>query len=117
MVFAKGHTSTTYNPFLGPKQDRSATIYEPDTYTLNTIISLSPPALRMLLIMARHINQETGIAECDTKTIRTYLTTLHRVNISKARTELLRAGLIAYAKGLHKFWMNPKAFKVINISM
>jgi hypothetical protein len=112
----KQYGSYKTNPFEKQHQTYSAMVYQPDDYTLNQILSLSPKAIRMLLVIASRIDPLTGMSYSPTAE-------LHRIfpdalpNISAAKSELLRANLMVYAKANHSFYVNPKAFAIVRINL
>lgn len=108
------YTRYSTNPYTVPKQTRTATIYNPDDYTLSVIMGLSPAALRVLMVMAARVNPDTGKAECTTKEIRDLLGG-QECNISRGKTELVRADLIAYAEKKDTYFI--KAFKTLRVTL
>jgi hypothetical protein len=112
----KTYGSYTTNPFEETKTRHSANIYQPDAYTLNLLISLSPKALRILLVMASRVDPATGISYCPTRDLKSVFGWCQS-NISAAKMELIRAGLVAYGRANHSFYLNPKAFTPIHITI
>ncbi|GAB2553659.1 hypothetical protein GCM10027190_00160 [Spirosoma areae] len=112
----KDHTSYNTNPFAGEKKAYARSVFQPDDYTLNLLISLSPRALRVLLVIAARVDASTGLSYCPTRELRT-LFSHHSANISRAKTELLRARLVAYGKANHTFYVNPAAFRPIHLTL
>lgn len=113
-------TDTTYtrykeNPFIAPKEARSALIYSPDAYTLSVIMGLSAGALRVLLVMGAYVSAETGKVHVTALELRERLGGL-ACNISRAKTELVRANLLAYAKGKDSYYLTERLFKSFRIT-
>jgi hypothetical protein len=108
--------SYSKNPYLSEKQTRTATIYQPDDYTLSLIVALPAGALRVFTVMAARIDPETGRAKVTLKELRDVLGGLSN-NISASKTQLLRAKLIAYANHNNEFYINPSAFKPVSITI
>lgn len=90
-------------------------IYAPDDYYLSVITSLTPSALRLFIILASRVSDETGKSRATTKEIRSYLSGLP-CNISRSRGELEKVGLITRA-GLSAYWISPKVFKPITVTV
>ncbi|WP_381526129.1 hypothetical protein [Spirosoma soli] len=98
------------------KQAHSPTVFGPDEYLLNLMCSLPPASLRILMIMGARINPATGKAEVTNKELRDLLGGIP-ANISRSKTRLLSANLIAKADRLNTYFVNPKVFRPISVML
>ena len=90
----KAYQSYKNNPFDTAPERRTANVFQPDDYTMNTLVSLSPKALRMLLVIASRVDPLTGLSYCPTRELKATFSWCSS-GISAAKTELLRADLVA----------------------
>ncbi|GAB2595868.1 hypothetical protein [Spirosoma areae] len=104
------------NPYVSAKQACSATVYQPDEYTLSQICALSARAIRVLMILASRHDPTTGLCHCSKLDIQR-LVSMSRPNLSHATGELIDAGLLAKGKSLDTYFLNPKAFKPVTIHL
>lgn len=111
----KAHQSYKTNPFKTAPERRTANVFQPDEYTMSLLISLSPKALRMLLVIASRVDPLTGLSYCPTQDLKATFSWCSS-GISAAKTELLRADLVAYWRANHTFYVNPKTFRVVSLS-
>ncbi len=103
-------TPAITNPFATAKPTHSGVIFNPDIYLLNIMVNLPPNALRVLLIMAAHMDQQTGLVHCTPAFVKTYHPHKGTSSIRNAIAQLQQAKLIARSKGVSKFWVNPQVF-------
>lgn len=104
------------NPFVGSKDARSATIYAPNVYSLNLLVSLPPESIRVLLIITFYYNDQLGYSDCDYRTMKKHI---HKGTeaLSRAVRSLLEHNLIAKHSGFGKWFINTNIFRPVTFEL
>lgn len=104
------------SPYVTPLQTRRAVVFCPDEYSISQLCALSADALRLLMVIGAKIDPSTGTSHCPKVYLRQFMAR-HSSNLQRVTTELLRGEFIARANQKETYFVNPKAFKPVSITI